>query len=233
MAKFAVTARARSIVSVIARLFVSPCVSPDHPTNSQFMAGAAVTTTPVPASVQPFAGVTLPLPFVAVASQYCVCHCHVSVASFVNGRSHLIVRRGKNGKGRTVHVGKEFKHLLKEYLLWKVEQNELTPDSYLIRNARGERYTPTGLWKRWRKYAPNGHRLHDARHTNASLLYQATRDLRMVQQQLGHSRITTTTVYATVCPELIQDGMNQMERLAKSSLKPAPSAASSVATAAA
>ena len=102
--------------------------------------------------------------------------------------------------------------------------NRFLADFFLIRNARGERYSPTGLWKRWRKYAPNGHRLHDARHTNASLLYQATRDLRMVQQQLGHSRITTTTVYATVCPELIQDGMNQMERLAKSALKPALSA---------
>ncbi len=162
-----------------------------------------------------------------------MCELRIQDLCLANGRSHLIVRRGKNGKGRTVHVGKEFKRLLKEYLVWKSEQCELTPDSYLIRNARGERYTPTGLWKRWRKYAPNGHRLHDARHTNASLLYQATRDLRMVQQQLGHSRITTTTVYATVCPELIQDGMNQMERLAKSALKPAPSASTPVASAAA
>jgi integrase/recombinase XerD len=152
-----------------------------------------------------------------------ICDLRIQDLSLANGRSHLIVRRGKNGKGRTVHIGKEFKHLLKNYLVWKSEQGELTPDSYLIRNARGERYTPTGLWKRWRKYAPNGHRLHDARHTNASLLYQATRDLRMVQQQLGHSRITTTTVYATVCPELIQDGMNQMERLARTALKPASS----------
>ena len=152
-----------------------------------------------------------------------LCSLQIQDLCLANGRSHLVVRRGKNGKGRTVHVGKEFKRLLKDYLLWKAEQGELNPDSYLIRNARGECYTPTGLWKRWHKYAPNGHRLHDARHTNASLLYQATRDLRMVQQQLGHSRITTTTVYATVCPELIQDGMNQMERLAKSALKPAQS----------
>ena len=136
-----------------------------------------------------------------------ICNLQIQDLCLGNGRSHLIVRRGKNGKGRTVHIGKEFKHLLKEYLVWKSEQGELTPDSFLVRNARGERYSPTGLWKRWRKYAPNGHRLHDARHTNASLLYQATRDLRMVQQQLGHSRITTTTVYATVCPELIQDGV--------------------------
>lgn len=160
-----------------------------------------------------------------------ICELRIQDLCLANGRSHLIVRRGKNGKGRTVHIGKEFKHLLKEYLVWKSEQNELTPASFLIRKARGERYTPTGLWKRWRKYAPNGHRLHDARHTNASLLYQATRDLRMVQQQLGHSRITTTTVYATVCPELIQDGMNQMERLAKSAVKSAPAATPVVAPA--
>jgi integrase len=149
-----------------------------------------------------------------------ICDLRIQDLCLANGRSHLVVRRGKNGRGRTVHVGKEFKRLLKDYLIWKAENGELHPGAHLIRNARGEKYTPTGLWKRWRKYAPNGHRLHDARHTNASLLYQATRDLRMVQQQLGHSRITTTTVYATVCPELIQDGMNQMERLARSALKP-------------
>ncbi len=162
-----------------------------------------------------------------------ICNLMLQDISIGNGRSHVVVRRGKNGKGRTVHIGKDFKRILKDYLVWKSEQGELTPDSYVIRNARGECYTPTGLWKRWHKYAPNGHRLHDARHTNASLLYQATRDLRMVQQQLGHSRITTTTVYATVCPELIQDGMNQMERLARTALKPAPSVATSVAAPAA
>ena len=160
-----------------------------------------------------------------------LCNLRLQDLFLANGRSHLVVRHGKNGKGRAVHLGKEFKRLLKDYLVWKSDNGELHPDSYLIRNARGERYTPTGLWKRWRKYAPNGHRLHDARHTNASLLYQATHDLRMVQQQLGHSRITTTTVYATVCPELIQDGMDQMERLAKSAEKRRPFAGSAVASA--
>ena len=155
-----------------------------------------------------------------------VCNLQIRDLCLANGRSHLIVRHGKNGKGRTVHLGKEFKHLLKDYLVWKSEQGELHPDAYLIRNARGERYTPTGLWKRWRKYAPNGHRYHDLRHTNASILYQATKDLRMVMHQLGHSRLQTSTVYATVCPELIQDGMDQMERLAKSALKPNRSVAS-------
>jgi integrase/recombinase XerD len=158
-----------------------------------------------------------------------ICDLRIQDLSLGHGRSHLLVRRGKNGKGRTVHIGKEFKRVLKDYLVWKAEQGELTPESYLIRNARGERYAPTGLWRRWHKYAPNGHRLHDARHTNASLLYQATKDLRMVQQQLGHSRITTTTAYATVCPELIQDGMNQMERLAHACGKAAGRAAPAVA----
>lgn len=150
-----------------------------------------------------------------------ICNLQIQDLSLANGRSHLTVRRGKNGKARTVHIGKAFKGILKDYLMWKAENGELHPDAHLLRNARSEKYTPTGLWMRWRKYAPNGHRLHDCRHTNASLIYQATKDLKMVQQQLGHARVDTSSWYARVCPEIIHEGMNRMEDLARVAMKSA------------
>ena len=153
-----------------------------------------------------------------------ICALQVQDLHIGHGRSHLIVRRGKNGKGRSVHLGKEYKQILKAYLRWKADVGELHPEAYLLRSSKSERYTPTALWKRWRKYAPNGHRLHDCRHTNASLLYQATKDIRTVGQQLGHARVETSAIYARVCPEIIQSSMDAMERLAALAMKGSPSA---------
>ena len=61
-----------------------------------------------------------------------------------------------------------------------------------------------------KKYCPKT--LHCARHTNATLMFQASNsNLRMVQKQLGHSRITTTQIYADVMPQVMQ-----LRRLMKS-----------------
>ena len=43
-----------------------------------------------------------------------------------------------------------------------------------------------------------GHSIHHCRHTFASELLRASGNLRLVQKQLGHSKITTTQVYADV-----------------------------------
>jgi len=41
----------------------------------------------------------------------------------------------------------------------------------------------------------------------------------MVAQQLGHSRVETSAIYARVCPEIIQSGMDKMEKLAALAMK--------------
>ena len=132
-----------------------------------------------------------------------------------NGESHLIVRHGKGGKQRTVHIGKDYKSVLKRYLYWKMDNGELDEGSYLMRTERAEKYCPSSLWRRWKKYCPKT--LHSARHTNATLLYRASgNNLRAVQKQLGHSRITTTQIYADVSIEAMRDAMSAMEKLALS-----------------
>jgi integrase/recombinase XerD len=45
----------------------------------------------------------------------------------------------------------------------------------------------------------NHHSIHSLRHTYATNLYKASEyNLRLVQKQLGHSSITTTSVYSDV-----------------------------------
>ena len=48
-------------------------------------------------------------------------------------------------------------------------------------------------------------RLHDARHTAATLLLQQGIPVRVVMQVLGHSQISMTTQYQHVVPELAQE----------------------------
>lgn len=144
-----------------------------------------------------------------------ICDLKISDFKIGNGESHLIVRCGKGSKQRVVHIGKEYKYIVKRYLKWKFDHGELKDDAYLLRTERSEQYTPSALWRRWKKYC--GKTLHAARHTNATMLYRASgNNLRAVQRQLGHSRITTTQIYADVLPDVMRESMTAMERLAYS-----------------
>lgn len=150
------------------------------------------------------------------ASEICdlkITDCHIGYS-----KSDLLVRRGKGGKMRVVKIGPDLKKDLRWYLRWKAQANELHPDAYLLRTKRSERLNRSALWRRWNRYCPQ-HRLHDARHTAATLLYEASRDLRLVQKQLGHSRPSITAVYADVCDEKAREGVAAMEQLAKKAMK--------------
>ena len=133
--------------------------------------------------------------------------------SIFGGNSRLLVRRGKGGKTRHVHLPKGYASDVRWYLKWKVERGEIqSPEDFFLRSERSPKYAPSGVYKRWKKYVPN-HRLHDARHTNATVLYEATNSLRLVQKQLGHSSLTVTQVYADISPEQSVAGLNAMEKL--------------------
>ncbi|MFC1453064.1 tyrosine-type recombinase/integrase, partial [Verrucomicrobiota bacterium] len=134
------------------------------------------------------------------------------------GNSYLVVRRGKGGtddkpKTRHVHLPKGFAADVRWYLKWKAERGEIRDeDAHFFITERTPKYTPSGIYKRVKKYLPD-HRVHDLRHTNATALYEATNCLRLVQKQLGHSSITTTQVYADVSVEQSVTGMTAMEKL--------------------
>ena len=46
------------------------------------------------------------------------------------------------------------------------------------------------------------------RHSYGTYLYEKDRDLRLVQKQLRHSKISTTQIYADVTPEDMVKGVN-------------------------
>jgi integrase len=149
-----------------------------------------------------------------------ICALKVTDVRIGNGQSHIIVQCGKGGKKRTVHIGKEYKRTLKKYIQWKADNDELTEESYLLRTERSVRYSVSGLWTRWKKHCSKP--LHSARHSFGTYAYQSTQNLRLVQKQLGHSKITTTQIYSDVPADIICDGMDAMEKLTKALRRSGP-----------
>lgn len=127
--------------------------------------------------------------------------------TFSGSEPHLIVRDGKGGKPRTVMLPEELKRHLRDFISWKrrIGEPELAED-YLLVTERGTKFTTRALqllFKRAVKKAglPSHFSIHACRHSYGTYLYQKTKDLRLVQDQLGHSSPAVTQVYSHITPE--------------------------------
>ena len=129
------------------------------------------------------------------------------------GECELLVRDGKGSKSRFVQIPEHLKVHLKSFLKWKRENGEGTrDDDHLFMGQRGHWSTQAvqqvvkkylkmlGLYKR-------GKSVHSLRHSYAVQYYRKNNDLRGLQKQLGHSSIQTTTIYADVTKEDIQENI--------------------------
>ncbi len=120
------------------------------------------------------------------------------------GQASLLVRSGKGGKTREVFIPQELKAYLKAFLAWKRVNGEDVSDGAPVFVGQRGPLTRNGVWRVVKglmravgldpRYAT-----HSCRHTYATHLYRACGgDLEVVQEQLGHASIKTTTIYAKV-----------------------------------
>jgi site-specific recombinase XerD len=122
-----------------------------------------------------------------------------------DGKSSLVVRRGKGGKPRVVRLGPDFRTHVGEYLEWKRRNSEPTePESPLLRSSRtGWHMSRRALQRAFKRCAKNAglsprYSIHSLRHTYATALLRASNNLRLVQRALGHSSLRVTEVYLGV-----------------------------------
>lgn len=134
-----------------------------------------------------------------------------------NAQSSLIVRKGKGDKKRVVILNNEFKKECLQFLKYKEKVNQSTSENApLLCSLSGERLSRRALQKSFKKCLkmanlPEHYGIHSLRHTYGSHLYKASNhNLRLVQQQLGHSSIRTTEVYASLIGDDVKEAIENI-----------------------
>lgn len=89
---------------------------------------------------------------------------------------------------------------------------------YVIHKENGDSYRPDAMTKKWERFLEKHNlphiRLHDLRHTHATLLIQAGISPKVVQQRLGHSDVTITlNTYTHVMPDMAQDAADKLDNI--------------------
>jgi integrase/recombinase XerC len=96
--------------------------------------------------------------------------------------------KGKGDKIRTVFIDEE---TLEE--INRIIGN--TIEGPLFPGQQGNHISPRTVQHLFKQYAPSGITPHKIRHSYASELYRRSKNLRVVQENLGHSSIKTTEIY--------------------------------------
>jgi site-specific recombinase XerD len=132
-------------------------------------------------------------------------------------QNSISVRRGKGNKARTVIISENFKIKCKKFLIWKEKKGQnIEPDACLLTNNKGRQLSKRALQKAFKKCIrkaglPGHYSIHSLRHTYGSFLYKSSgHNLRLVQEQLGHSSIRTTQVYASLMNEEVKKAVNKI-----------------------
>jgi len=106
----------------------------------------------------------------------------------IDFEEHTIRIKGKGGKIRTVFIDSETLDEIDRFSAGKIS-------GPLFEGQQGNNISPRTVQYIFTKYAPRGITPHKIRHSYASELYKRSKNLRVVQENLGHSSIQTTEIY--------------------------------------
>jgi len=136
---------------------------------------------------------------------------------------HLSLRKepcvtvtGKGNKKRTIDISNDLKKHLKHFIAWKRLLNEgIDSDDYLFTNRLGKYWTLMGIQNLFKKMAKEAglrpvYSIHSTRHAFGFMTFKKSKNIRLVQNLLGHSSLGSTQIYTHVDPEEIKTTVNNL-----------------------
>ena len=118
---------------------------------------------------------------------------------------------GKGGKQRVVPVGKYAREALTEYLInFRKDLVKNPANTFLFLNGRGGGLTRQSAWNIVVAQAKSAGIIekispHSLRHSFATHLLDGGADIRVVQELLGHSSVTTTQIYTLITIDRLRE----------------------------
>ncbi|MCE5330414.1 site-specific tyrosine recombinase XerD [bacterium] len=132
----------------------------------------------------------------------------------IDYEENLIRCIGKGNKERIIPVGKTAIHYLDIYIKTArfnlQNKNNLRSSEIVFLNKNGSRISRQGFWKVLKKYEKllnfdKNIYPHLFRHSYATHMLERGADLRVVQELLGHSSISTTEIYTNINKKFIKN----------------------------
>jgi integrase/recombinase XerC len=114
--------------------------------------------------------------------------CGINVED-IDFEEHTIRIKGKGDKIRIVFVDDETLESIKNF----IGNSKIAGP--LFGGQQGKHISPRAIQHIFRHYAPVGITPHKIRHSYASELYRRSKNLRVLQENLGHTSIKTTEIY--------------------------------------
>jgi site-specific recombinase XerD len=113
--------------------------------------------------------------------------CNINIED-IDFEDETIRVKGKGGKIRIVFVDPDTLAEMDSFIGNRIE-------GPLFLGQQGHHISPRAVQHIFKKYAPEGITPHKIRHSYASELYRRSKNLRVVQENLGHTSIKTTEIY--------------------------------------
>lgn len=119
----------------------------------------------------------------------------------------VVVRHGKGNRSRVVNVSSKLRATAEKFVAWKRARGEdVGPHAPVFLSCvTGRAMSARALqdcFARALRRASVAHKgIHSARHTYATALFRSSRNLRLVQRQLGHASLATTQIYLSLFDE--------------------------------
>jgi len=153
-----------------------------------------------------------------------LCKASVSRTLHLLSEGQVIIRPTKTAKGRRlVALSPSNALILKEHrekqeALRILSGTTLKEDDFIFSQIDGKPFLPNTVTHNWiklvRRIGLHGIRLHDARHSHASLMLKQGVHPKIVQERLGHASIQVTLdTYSHVAPGLQEAAANGFDKL--------------------